>query len=185
MDFNYDNYIATEEDVPTDVSALIAVGDDVPDNLIRQLPADAKARLERALATGANTDLVRSIRREYKEWIQLRLEMAADTAVDALEKVMTGRWYDEKTANAAVKASEVTLDRAGFPKVSKTISETRNKEQGQVLPSLEDIIKDADPDDISDITENYLEAVRRLDAMRAGAKEVIDVRPGVQNESQG
>lgn len=175
------DYIPTEEDVDNEVVALIATGD-IPLDLIRQLPVDARAKLERAITSGAGTDVIRSARREYKEYIQLRIEMASQKAVDALELVLDGRWYNEKTANAAVKAAEVTLDRAGFPKVSKTISETVGDKPENVLPSLEEIIEGADPSDALAITENYLEAIRRLDAMRAGAKEVIDVRPGIKDE---
>lgn len=183
MTFNYRNYIPTEEDIDPESIALVAIDGEVSPDIINHLPADSRAKLERALATGASAEVIRAIRQEYKEWIQLRIEMSANKAVDALNKVMDGHWIDDKTANAAVKAAEVTLDRAGFPKVSKTISEINRTDGNNVLPDLSEIIRSANPDDVSKITEDYLEAVRRLDAMRSGAKEIIDVRPGVQNES--
>jgi hypothetical protein len=98
---------------------------------------------------------------------------------------MAGGWDDPKTANAAAKSAEMVLDRSGFPKVSRRFISRNETDTRDVMPPLDELLAKAQPHDVAKITENYLEAIRRLDAMRSDAREVIDVRPGESVQSSG
>jgi len=179
-----ENYIPDEEDVDVEAAAMIAVGDSHL-SVLAQRPKDVRAKLERALKSGAGSEVIRAIRSEYRELVAIRLEMATDLAVDTLETIMENRWANDKTSTAAAKSAEMVLDRAGFPKVSRRFVTNEGGESRDIMPPLPELLADANSQEAKAITENYLEAVRLLDAMRHKTKQVIDVRPGKPDESTG
>ena len=179
-----ENYIPDEEDVDVESAALIAVGENRL-AVLDDKPKVVRQKLERALVSNAGAEVIRMIREEYRELVAIKLEMVTDEAVDTLSTIMAGGWMEPKTASAAEKAAEAVLDRAGFPKVSRRYINNGPDTSRDILPPLNELLANASPQEAGKITENYLEAIRRLDAMRHGAREIIDVRPGETDQATG
>lgn len=181
-----ENYIPSEDDISPELAVTAAIdGMDAVASLLDQQPDEIREKLERAFEVGAGAEVIKEIRREYREIMQIRLEFTANQALNTLQQIMSGFWIEPKTASAAQKAAEAVLDRGGFPKVSRRLIDNSATEPANALPPLNEILEKAQPEDRARLTEDYLEAIRRLDAMRQGAREVIDVRPGNQAKSAG
>lgn len=142
--------------------------------------ADLELMLTSDEATG---DMLAAIAAEYEEMIRMKLLLESSSAVDTLVNAMKER-LDGKTAMAAVKAASEILDRSRFPKQTRVQSAGPAGTERKTLPDLDDLLaKVDDPGQAQDIFKRHRALIDEIEALRRGAKEIIDVQPEIQKTS--
>lgn len=124
-------------------------------------------------------DMIKAMQAEMEVWGRLRVAMMVPQALDTLEKVMDERG-DEKTSMAAEKAAEAVLDRSYLPRQSsRIIQQQMSKPDTQhALPSVDQLLEQAETDsEAFELVKRHRDLMREVEALRQGAKEIIDVRP--------
>jgi len=166
------DYLPVAEDIKTEL-AEVALSDDL--GAVSEKLGIARARLEHLIAHDPDAvDLIRAARLEHQFFVNLRVEMMADEALDTLVHAMRGEIPDKK-ATAAVRAAAETLDRGALPKITRQNLTVRETTPERALPDLADLIEGAGSDEEAhEITDQYRELFNRIDALKRGAKEVID-----------
>lgn len=163
------------DDVAAQDYLALAKGE-TPENLQTIMRVKGE-ELDRMLKSDAVTsDVIIKAREEYLTYAQMRLIILTGPALDGLETVVKGLG-DDKTAMAQVKAAEAILDRGAFPKQSRVQRSSIIETRDSVLPPLEQLTKDKDADEVLQIIESYQDVMSQVDALRRGAREIIDAVP--------
>jgi hypothetical protein len=137
------------------------------------------AKLNQLVDEGRFGD-VQAVANEIRAMVELRALSLAPAALDALEGIVTGQTSIEPTAmSATVRAADSILDRTVLPKRARQQDITPTLDEANV-PSLTDMLKGSTPEQATEIIRSYKDALNQLDALRLGAKEIIDVTPSVR-----
>ena len=165
-------YFPTAEDLTEDL-AVIAVDKDLSGASGRLQVA--RNRLQRLIDTDPDAiDLIRAARAEFEVFGQLRALILLPDALDTLEAAMRGN-IDGKKAMAAVRAAESILDRTSLPKISRQDLPDPDRGKTRALPDMNALLEKAENDEKArEVADQYRELLRQMDAVRRGAKEVIE-----------
>lgn len=148
------------------------------DEVARRLEVEVD-KIQKLIKRDASAiSLIKTAQAEMEAWSRLRAAMMVPEALDALQSVMRQQ-VDQKGAVATVKAAEAVLDRTFMPRTSaRLIQNIETPGTHQTLPSLDELMENADDDaDALEIFQRHREILKDIDALRHGAKEIIDVRP--------
>lgn len=124
---------------------------------------------------------VGNIAAEIEVLSRLRALSMVSLALDTLESIMTGDVEDTKRLNAMTRAADSLLDRTILPKRVRA-AETHQPPLAETgLPSLSELLKGAKtPDEFGRIVQAHRDVMDRIDALRVGAKNVIELSPQVK-----
>lgn len=112
---------------------------------------------------------------EFRALLDMRVALLSVDALDTLENVMRGPGIDAKSATAQVRAAESILDRGLLPKRTRHDKADKLPEKREALPDLNGLLEQAETDDRAhQIVDQYMKIMRDIEAMRRGAKEIID-----------
>lgn len=136
-------------------------------------------KLNRLITTSPDAiDMIRAVQAEMEAWGRLRMAMMVPKAMDTIEQLMRGD-IDQGVATAAEKAAEAVFDRSYLPRQSaRLIQEKPNTAQSKhVLPTLDQLITMAETDgEAFELMKRHRQLVKEMEALRHGAREIIDVR---------
>ena len=177
--FENENYIAVADDLDAEDWTSLVVHDR---DALDKYPAHIRDKIVRLMGSPDGKAVLNAARAEYREWVTLKLELMADQAADTLKAVMNSDWPEHKTAMAATKAAEMVLDRTGWPKVTRRQTIQSSESARELLPPLAEYLENIPPSKQGKATEEYLEIMRRLDALAHNAREIIDVDVGGPEE---
>jgi hypothetical protein len=164
--------VPSTEDLTTDDFQALATGriDEVAERL--QLSRDNLRRL--ISRDDVARDTILAARAEFQALLELRVSLMSVDALDTLEAVMEGS-FDKEVVGAAIRAADSILDRGLLPKQTRIQRETGAPTSKKGLPELSDLVQRAENDNRAhEIVDQYMDILRKVEAMRLGAREVID-----------
>ncbi|MBD3260912.1 MAG: hypothetical protein GF334_04420 [Candidatus Altiarchaeales archaeon] len=133
------------------------------------------AEVERLLKTEVGGQVIKAAMAEFLETARIRLALLSGLAMDTLEDVMLDDKPESKTATARVRAAETVLDRGGFPKMTQQFRVNADlSNDDQLLPSMDEVLANVPPDQVSMVMDRYKETVQMIEDLRAGG-QIIDV----------
>lgn len=124
-------------------------------------------------------DAIHAAQAEMEAWGRLRAAMMVPDALDTMAGIMAQK-YNEKKAMAAEKAAEAIMDRSYLPRQSARFiqEKRRGPDKNRVLPTVGELVDMAETDtEALDLIKRHREVVKEVEALRRGAKEIIDVQP--------
>lgn len=166
------DYLPVISDIEPELAEL-ALGDDI--EAVAERTGVAARKLQRLIQRDPEAvDMIQAARAEYAAFLAMYADLAGLEAVNTLRRAMNEELSDKK-ATAAVRAADSILDRTLLPKVTRQIGQQRQDQSTRALPDVTDLIEQAGSDEEAhQIADQYRELFRMADALKRGAKEVID-----------
>lgn len=169
--------------IPADLKAedvvALAEGNDGREIVAIKLQASVD-KVGRLITTNPDAiEMIAAAKAEMEAWGRLRVAMMVPEALDTLHNVMYGP-DDDSAATARTKAAEAIMDRSYLPRQSARLIQTQTNEQPvhHILPTLGEVVERAETDsEALELMKRHRELVNEVEALRRGAKEIIDVRP--------
>jgi hypothetical protein len=169
------DYLPVVEDISEEIAQIAIQGPEFDLEPVAERLNVAKSRLQHLISTDPEAiDLIRATRAEYQVLLQMRAELLAADALETLEKAMHEQ-LGEKVATAAVRAADSLLDRTLLPKIARVYNQERQAQETRALPDLTELVEQAKTDgEAHQLVDQYMDVLKKIDAIRRGAKEIID-----------
>lgn len=169
-----DNYLPVFDDLETEDVVGLALREKTQDDVAQKLDI-LKNQLGSMIVHNPEAVItINAIRAEYEELIHLRVALLTPKALDTLEEIMNGIG-DPKAMIARQKSAETIMDRGLLPKVVKNANQVNVQDTTSILPSLDDLMKKASsPTEAMDMVRRHRKLMDDIEALRAGAREIID-----------